>query len=252
VKEKTSSNGPHVGHYKTGILHPSIARLLYQRSQFPMLTGYSPKRHRRGIDVMLLKKENVYDVDKLRTIVLFDTEANMNNKHTGRRAMKAALRKGLIVDEQYSRPHRRAIDHSVNRRLIMDHQLYLRQPYALTSCDLKGCYDRINHTSASLCLQKAGVSKQEVTTMLQTIQGMEHQVRTAFGDSQTSYGGDNWKQRWKLPPQGVLQGNGAGPTIWTIISSVLFSILDDKQFRNTFNSSLRNIHLKLARICLCG
>jgi Reverse transcriptase (RNA-dependent DNA polymerase). len=211
-----------------------------------MLTGYSPVRHRRGVDVMLLKKENVYDIDKLRTIVLFDTEANMNNKHTGRRAMNAAIRKKMIVDEQYSRPHRKAIDHSLNRRLIMDHQLYLRQPYTLTSCDLKSCYDRINHTSASLCLQKAGIQKPEITAMFQTIQRMQHQVRTAFGDSQSTYGGDNWKQQWNLPPQGVLQGNGAGPTIWTIISSMLFSILGDNNFRNTFLSPLRDIHLKLA------
>jgi hypothetical protein len=81
VKEKTSSTGPHIGHYKTGIQHKQIARLLYQRSQIPMLTGYVPMRHRKGIDVMLLKKAQVYDVTKLRTIVLFDTEANMNKTH---------------------------------------------------------------------------------------------------------------------------------------------------------------------------
>jgi hypothetical protein len=33
-----------------------------------MVTGYSPRRHRQGVDVMLLKKENNYDVNHLRTI----------------------------------------------------------------------------------------------------------------------------------------------------------------------------------------
>lgn len=245
AKEKTSSTGPHVGHYKTGIQHPGIAKLLYQRSQIPMRTGYVPLRHRQGTDVMLLKKEQVYEVDKLRTIVLFDTEANMNNKHTGRRAMKTAIQNNLIEDEQYSRPGRKSIDHSINRRLVMDHQLYIRQPYVLTRCDLKSCYDRINHTAAGLSLQKVGTPQTEVKALLRTIQLMNHKVRTAFGDSAHTYGGHRMDSRWKLPPQGVLQGNGAGPTIWTIISSMLFSILKTQNFRNSFISSIKKVILEL-------
>jgi hypothetical protein len=65
-----------------------------------MTTGYSPSRHRKGIDVMLLKKENNYHVDHLRMIVLFDSEANMNYKHLGRRAMYLALKQGYIATEQ--------------------------------------------------------------------------------------------------------------------------------------------------------
>lgn len=80
-----------------------------------MITGYSPQRHKKGTDVMLLKKENVFDVERLRTIVLFDMEANMNNKHTGRWAMAAAIKQKQIAIEQYSRPQRKAIDHSINR-----------------------------------------------------------------------------------------------------------------------------------------
>lgn len=57
AKERTSLLGPHFGHYKAGIQHTQIGKLLFQRSQIPMLTGYSPDRHRRGIDVMLLKKK---------------------------------------------------------------------------------------------------------------------------------------------------------------------------------------------------
>jgi hypothetical protein len=102
---------------------------------------------------MLLKKENDINVDKVRTIVLFDSEANMNYKHLDRRAMKSAINLQQIATEQYSRLNRNLADHALNRQLVMDHQLYERKPYALVSCDLKSCYDRINHTSASLALQ---------------------------------------------------------------------------------------------------
>jgi hypothetical protein len=124
AKEWTSSNGPHFGHYKAALHHSKISKLLYQRALIPMMTGYSPKRHREGMDVMLLKKENSHNVDNLRTIVLFDSEANMNYKHLGRRAMKAAVELNQIAAEQYSRPNRKAIDHAINRRLVMDHQLH--------------------------------------------------------------------------------------------------------------------------------
>jgi Reverse transcriptase (RNA-dependent DNA polymerase). len=134
---------------------------------------------------------------------------------------------------------RKSIDHSINRRLVMDHQLYIRQPYVLTGCDLKSCYDRINHTTAGLSLQKVGTPQTEAKALLQTIQLMNHKVRTAFGDSAHTYGGHRMDMRWKLPPQGVLQGNGAGPTIWTIISSMLFSILKTQNFRNSLYHQLK-------------
>lgn len=235
AKECTSSNGPHFGHYKAAIENPRIGQLLYKRSIMPLLTGYSPRRHRNVVDVMLLKKEQNSHMDSLRTIVLFDSEANMN----------AAIQLGTIATEQYSRPQQKSIDHAVNRRLVMDHQFYCRQPYAFASCNLKSCYDRINHTSASLSLQRIGISKTEVMAMLQTIQQMSHRVRTAFGDSLKLYGGF-CKKRWRLPPQGVLQGNGSGPAIWSILSSNLFQILQDKGHQNVFQSSIRRLILELA------
>jgi hypothetical protein len=187
---------------------------------------------------MLLKKENNYQVDSLRTIVLFDSEANMNYKHLGHRAMTSAICQQQIATEQYSRPKRKAIDHALNRKLIIDHQLYQRQPYAITSCDLKSCYDRIVHAPASLALQRIGIPRTEIISMFDSIQRMQHKIRTSFGDSSSTYGGTSSHGRWKLPPQGVLQGNGSGPAVWVILSSVIFQILQRKGFQNIFESSI--------------
>jgi hypothetical protein len=246
AKEKTSSNGPHFGHYKAALHHKKLSSLLYKRAMIPMITGYSPRRHRQGVDVMLLKKENNYEVERLRTIVLFDSEANMNYKHMGRRAMTAALKHNQIATEQYSRPRRKSIDHALNRRLVMDHQLYRRQPYAITSCDLKSCYDRINHTSSSLSLQRLGISKSEITSMFDSIQRMTHRIRTAFGDSDITYGGTKITNDWKLPPQGVLQGNGCGPAIWSILSSCIFQLLRQQGHSNAIKSTIRGLLLELS------
>jgi hypothetical protein len=79
----------------------------------------------------------------------------------------------------------------------------------------KSCYDRIVHAITSLCLRRQGIAKSEVVCMFSTLQNLEHTIRTAYGDSEETYGGDLWVI---LPMQGVYQGNGAGPLIWAVVS----------------------------------
>jgi len=43
---------------------------------------------------------------------------------------------------------------------------------------------------------------------------------------------------WQFTPQGVLQGNAGGPTIWSVLSSVIFEILHAKGFGVEFCSAL--------------
>ena len=61
--------------------------------------------------------------------------------------------------------------------------------------------------------------------MLEAIQEMEHHIRTAFGDSEAHYGNNR-----EAPPQGVLQGNGAGPAGWFAISTLMIQILRNQGY----------------------
>jgi len=70
-----------------------------------------------------------------------------------------------------------------------------------------GCYDRIAHIAILLALRRLGIPCPPILAMLETIQNMQHYIRTAFGESTRSYGGDPSKPA----TQGILQGNGAGP-----------------------------------------
>ena len=230
VKERTSSSGAHIGHYKAACQHDELSRLLHLRSEIPFLSGYAPQRYRNGVDVMLLKKAGVTDITKLRTIVLFDSESNHNNKRIGRQAMHAALAQNLIAEEQYSRPGRSAIEHALNRRLVFDHQRYDRSPLALACSDLKSCYDRVVHAAASLALQRIGVPIASIVSMFDSIRRMTHCVRTAFGESEGTYGGDTVPEEYITFIQGLLQGNGAGPQIWSILSSTIFDALRGKGY----------------------
>ena len=64
--------------------------------------------------------------------------------------------------------------------------------------------------------------------MFGAIQKMIHRIRTVYGDSEITYGGDLGE--WENWLQGVLQGNAAGPAIWSTINSIIFSILHKRGF----------------------
>jgi len=162
-----------------------------------------------------------------------------NHIVTARNIMNAAARTNSTPFVQG-----RAIEHVLNRKLVFDYCAYKKQAYSLCPCDLKGCYDRIVHLAASLALQRIGISQAKITSMFGTIQQVIHKIRTVFGDSQDSYGGTS--DNFLLPPQGVGQGNGGGPSIWAILSSTIFFVLREKGFGVNFCSALTN---KLFGLC---
>ena len=181
---------------------------------------------------MLLKKEGYFLLEKLRTIVLYESDFNFENKRLGREAISLALDKGLIQDEQYSRPGRSAQDNTLNKRLMFDYLRLRKQSFGVCACDLKSCYDRIVHNAAALALRRAGVRQSDIANMFGTIQVMIHKVRTAFGDSNMTYAADN--PDYLIPVQGTGQGNGAGPSVWSIICSTIFEILRKEGFSSVF------------------
>ena len=246
--EHTSSMGSHFGHYQAATRDEMLACLLWLKMELPMLTGYSPARHRQGTDCMILKKANSYDISLLRTIVLMDAEFNHLNSVIGRLAMHRAIDTGQLAREQYSRPGRTAAAHALNRRLIFDTQLTKRIPYSLAMSDLKSCYDRVVHAAVSLAFQRLGVPIQVIVSMFDSIQRMVHRVRTAFGDSEETYGGDEIDEGYLLPPQGFNQGSGVGPPGWSILSSVILRALREAGYGIKFINAITNEAYQLAAL----
>ena len=152
MKEKTSSRHLHFGHFKASCENNLVTIVNYILSEIPFQTGYSPIRWRNTTDVMILKKVGLYDVEKLRTIVLYEADFNHNNKYIGKTMMSYAMKKSLMAPEQYSTPGCKAIDHALNKRLVFDVVRYQKSSMAMTSCDLKSCYNRIAHTPANMAM----------------------------------------------------------------------------------------------------
>jgi hypothetical protein len=151
-------------------------------TRIPLITGHSPKCWRRCVDVMIKKKSNLTDIDNLRTICLFEVDANYCFKHIGREMMKNAEHHGTIAKEQYrSRKKHRAIDLVLNKVLTNDILRQSKRAGAICSNDAKACYNLIGHAQASLCMQRQGVPKSAVQCLFTTLQKATHCVRTSYG-----------------------------------------------------------------------
>ena len=80
--------------------------------------------------------------------------------------------------------------------------------------------------------------------MFNTIQKLNDVVRTCHGDSAQSFEGKIWREINSL--YGVVQGNGAAPAIWAVISSVFFDLLRDKDYGFQMKATLSKLALHLA------
>ena len=179
-------------------------------ASIPFSTGITTTRWLKGTEVMLEKKKEVIRVDKLRTVLLFEADFNMNNKILQQRTMRQGEELEILAPEQGgSRNNFRAIYVALDKKLSIDLCRQKKIPGAVCSNDAKSCYDRIVHSVASLSMQRMGVPKEPLVCMFTTIANLEHNIRTAYGDSLETFGGELYALELSL--NGVGQGNGAGP-----------------------------------------
>jgi hypothetical protein len=149
---------------------------------------------------------------------------NMLNKQVAQDAINNATRLQEIPCEAYSKKGHRAIDCGLNKILTLDIIRQRQQPAALCCNDAKQCYSRILNAIANIWLQHVGVHHRTCQVMLGTLHQMRHHIKTAYGISPQNYG------YIRQPLQGVLQGNGAGPAIWLLISIPLIKMLRTQGF----------------------
>jgi hypothetical protein len=200
--EKTSA-GPstlHFGHCKAGPLDPRIIDFEAAMASIPMKSGYAYKRWRKGTYVELLKKANSFHVSKLQASELFEAKVNLTNKAVGKKiGTTAEAHRGMAKEQGGSRKNYCAVKIGLNKCLTMDQLRQLKWPGILYSNDMKSYYGHIVHADASLCLQRQGIAESEVVCIFSTLQNLEHTIRTAYRDSEETYGGN----LWEIPMQGV-------------------------------------------------
>ncbi|CAJ1968459.1 unnamed protein product [Cylindrotheca closterium] len=153
------------------------------------------------------KKPNDFRPQGMRTIQLFNSEAQANYKKAGRAAMKNAEEDDIIPKGQCgSRKQHQSIDLALSKRLIWDSLILERRSSGWISNDAKSCFDRMVHWVAKTGLRRFGLSVTVTNLMFDILAKAKHGVQTGFGNSDRTFGptGD-------VPFQGCGQGNGAGP-----------------------------------------
>lgn len=91
-------------------------------------------------------------------------------------------------------------------------------------------------------MRNFGIPALTAKCTIATILGMQHRVRTRYGDSDDYYGGDKWNTK----PHGCGQGNGYGPALWACISSPLLHIMRNKGYGTKLRQPITRFLLHLA------
>ena len=238
MKEYTTAgiSGIHFGHLKSCARDSFLAQFESSLAQISYGSGVSSAFWQKSVICMIKKKQQEEHISRLRSIVLTEADFNFNNKILGRTTLQVAENNNMIAKEQYgSRKGRSSIDHALHKRLFYDIARQFRLPAALCSNDAKSCYDRIVHLIAILAYRRCGIAQPPVEGMFRTIQNMKHHFRTAHGDLLFCLENDSF-----TPFQGSLQGNGASPTTWVIISSVLIEMMRNLRHGGIITTPLSN------------
>jgi hypothetical protein len=237
---KAEPSGLSFSHYKAGTYDDDLLSLDLFLRNIPREHGFSPQSWQVITDFMILKKQNVYRLDKMRIIQLMHSEFNANNQIDGRRMMaNAEKHNSLDPNQMGSRKHHEAAKARLTGIIAED---ILRQR-AMAGCrisnDAKSCYDRINHIVAFLAMARQGVAYTALVSLFQTLQLATHHILTGFGRSNhiRTYG-TKQNALLLLSLAGIGQGNGAGPAIWAVISVVILQILREEQLQATFISAI--------------
>ena len=196
--------------------------------------GVSLPRWQNTLDVSLLKKPGKFRPSELRTIGQLEADFNQGAAvHFSKRMMDRALKLNLIPSSQYAKKGSNCIDAALVKILFFEHLRFRRLSGTYMTKDLMQCFDRMAHPVSALCTRRLGVPPMVVKSMISSLTRMRHFLRTAYGDSAISYGGNLTK-----PLQGAIQGNGAAAQIFVALSCVMIAFLETQVTGFSITTSL--------------
>ena len=92
-------------------------------------------------------------------------------------------------------------------------------------------------------MRSYGIPSAPIESMLSTIQDMQYYTFTFHGMSNSSFGGK--EKGYKSKPNGMGQGNGAGPPVWSVVSSKMFQVMHHRNASTTITSPISKEELDI-------
>ena len=192
-------------------------------------TGWNPECYLKATDSLLMKKKDNFTVKGMRLITLQHCACNHDNKLIGKWINSQGEKtKKFAIEQAGCRNRMRANEQALNKALSADFARGFRCPMAIIANDAKGCFDRIVLFAAFLVLRWLGIPFTVVKAMLDSILNMSHTVKTVYGESEQTYGGE------LTYPNGFCQGNGMAGQGFTALSSPLLDICKEKGYGADF------------------
>ena len=146
----------------------------------------------------------------------------------------------LAAEQCGGRRNHKAVELILNTQMMDNILIIKRKPGIICSNDAKLCFNHIIHSIFAICLRRLGVHENPIKSTIETLQNLEHHVRTAFGDSKGFYKGsvDN-------PLQGIVQGYGTTSMGWISISSPLIDMMREEGFSLDLWNTLSSMALQM-------
>ena len=217
----SSPSDQHIGHYKAVLGDSDICTMYATVLSIPFKYGFTLHRWTFAVQVMLKKTKGCAQVDKLWVIQLMEADLNMALCIIfGCWLIHRTKDQGTIPLTQWgSQPNRSSTDAILLKQLSYDGLSLCRKSVLVFNNVCKAAFDQMIPSVGGIALRRLGASSSAVSTLLQTLQQMKYQVKTALGLSEELFSNaDDWVL-------GTLQGSGASPCLWLAITCVILVAL---------------------------
>jgi hypothetical protein len=178
------------------------------------------ERWKQIVSVMIEKKAGNNQLNKLRTIHLFEADHNwLLGMIFGRRMVHGAENQDHPHEEQWgSRPGRSTHDTLLHKILTYEIARMTRTPLATFDNDAKSCYDFVIVVFALMLCKKHGVPQSVCMMAAMSLMMAECSIKIKHGASSS----DTHSSTDDNPTHGPGQGSRMAPALWLIICCLLF------------------------------
>ena len=203
----------------------------------PLEFAFTPKKSLLLDDVEIMKKAGRINIDEMRLIMLMHPEYQINNKNIGRKVpANAEICNEVAEEQQRSRKHHQAGLLLLNKVLVGDLFLLTRYSGCYAMNDAKGCYNRTDHNFTILALMVFGIPWAIARNFFLVLQQARHSIKTSYGVSKPVYGNKDANN----PIAGIKKGNGIGPLLWVLISTIIINCCKRKGHGTTIITPISN------------
>ena len=255
----TSPSGRHLGHYRallpnlpvanstaedTDHKRSMLATMHHSMLDYSLQNGHSFRRWQKVVNVMIEKDPGNPKIHRLRVIHLYEADYNLILGVKWRQLIHHCEDNHLLHPSLYgARPGRGALEPVFIEELTNEITRLSRKPLIKNAEDATACYDRIIPGIGNLASRSHGLHRYVALVQGKTLEEVKYHLKTQLGVSE-----DFYQHCTVTPIYGTGQGSGNSPTIWLVVSSILFKCYSKRAFGARFESPDRSICVDLFRV----